>query len=300
MPPRSLWRWTGPLAKPILVYRKACRIVIVVVVVVVVAVALPPSTPCAPIPATTPRGTALVGIATSTTPPWRRGCSRSVCPPKRPGLPSWTSTTTAGTARHGVHLLRRSGRVGGLDPLPPRPGVPLPLGIGDETGGANAVGATLHLPLAPGATWEDHYQPTLAGAAREAIVAFGPDAVVISLGLVDTHASDPCATRRAGFELRGSSNINGNISGNGSGSIDDPSDSDYYRMGIVLGSIVTRCGKPKRGHGNGNGNGNEANTPTVPGPAMVLQEGGYAMEAVPSADVVLGMAAAMDGSSDFD
>ena len=132
---------------------------------------------------------------------------------------------------------------------------PFHAGFGDETGGPNAQGCTLHIPLLPGAQWKDDYENALK-IAGDAIVNFGPDALVVSLGL-DTHAEDPCATRRAGF-LLGSN------------------DSDYDCMGRAIGSIVASCSSDDRSI-----------------PTIVLQEGGYKMDAVPAAaaDVVLGIAA---------
>ncbi len=136
---------------------------------------------------------------------------------------------------------------------------PFHSGFGDETGGMNAAGLTLHIPLPPGATWHDEYQSALREGAGTAIANFQPDAFVLSLGL-DTHAEDPCATRRAGFSLT-------NESG------------DYDCLGCLVGEIVVGC--------------STHNTRTIP--TIVLQEGGYKMDAVPSAaaDVVLGMAAAI-------
>jgi len=136
---------------------------------------------------------------------------------------------------------------------------PFHSGFGDETGGVNAEGLTLHVPLPPGSTWHDEYQAALRETAGSAIANFQPDAFVLSLGL-DTHAGDPCAIRRAGFRLSGS---------------------DYDCMGRLVGEIIVEC---------------STNTTQVL-PTIVLQEGGYKMDAVPSAaaDVVLGMAASMGG-----
>jgi acetoin utilization deacetylase AcuC-like enzyme len=139
---------------------------------------------------------------------------------------------------------------------------PFHTGFGDETGGDDAKGCTLHVPLLPGATWHGEYQTALLDRAGNAIAMFDPDAFVLSLGL-DTYIDDPCAIRRAGFKLKG------RVGGSGS----DDSDSDYDRMGRTVGEIVVGCS-------NG----------TIP--TIVLQEGGYEMNAVPSAaaDVLLGMA----------
>lgn len=132
---------------------------------------------------------------------------------------------------------------------------PFHSGFGDEIGGPNAEGCTLHVPLLPGAQWESEYRTALQTAGT-AIANFGPDAVVTSLGL-DTHAEDPCATRRAGFLLGSNA-------------------TDYDCMGRVIGDVIARCSNSKRIL-----------------PTIVLQEGGYKLDAVPTAaaDVVLGIAA---------
>jgi acetoin utilization deacetylase AcuC-like enzyme len=78
---------------------------------------------------------------------------------------------------------------------------PFHSGFHDERGVKEGVGATLHLPLLPGTTWEDSYQPALERAMKE-IQSFGAQGLVVSLGL-DTYAGDPCAVRRAGFLLKG-------------------------------------------------------------------------------------------------
>mmetsp|Transcript_118835 Transcript_118835/g.242962 ORF Transcript_118835/g.242962 Transcript_118835/m.242962 type:complete len:388 (+) Transcript_118835:94-1257(+) len=162
---------------------------------------------------------------------------------------------------------------------------PFHSGFGDETGGSDAArGCTLHLPLLPGATWQSEYQTVLREKAGTAILGFQPDAFVLSLGL-DTHAGDPCATWRAGFLLKGGDGHNG--------------DNDYHSMGKVIGDIVAGCSNGcNRRLGGKNNNIDEtraAATTTKMIPVVVLQEGGYAMEAVPSAaaDVLLGVATAM-------
>lgn len=60
---------------------------------------------------------------------------------------------------------------------------------------------TLHIPLPPGTTWDRQYHPALL-RALDAIRKFGATTVVVSLGL-DTYHHDPCAMRRAGFQLEG-------------------------------------------------------------------------------------------------
>jgi len=151
---------------------------------------------------------------------------------------------------------------------------PFHSGFGDETGGPDARGSTVHVPLLPGATWEKDYEPALRNVAGAALRKFAPDALVVSLGL-DTHADDPCAIRRAGFLLRGT--VGKSESSN--------HQSDYDCLGRVMGEFVVACSG-----GNGGSNTESRTIPTV-----VLQEGGYEMNAVPSAaaDVLLGMAAVM-------
>jgi acetoin utilization deacetylase AcuC-like enzyme len=61
-------------------------------------------------------------------------------------------------------------------------------GFDDETGAAAGRGTTLNLPLAAGCT-DDEYLAVLA-RALDAVTAFGPEVVVVSLG-VDTHGLDP-------------------------------------------------------------------------------------------------------------
>jgi len=76
---------------------------------------------------------------------------------------------------------------------------PFHSGFADQTGSA---GTTLHLPLPPRTTtWEHGYRTALT-KGLDAIVAFAPSLVVVSLGL-DTYDQDPCAIRRAGFGLQG-------------------------------------------------------------------------------------------------
>lgn len=61
-------------------------------------------------------------------------------------------------------------------------------GFADETGTGRGSGSTLNVPLAAGTT-DDQYASALA-AALEHIAAFGPDVLVVSLG-VDTFWNDP-------------------------------------------------------------------------------------------------------------
>jgi acetoin utilization deacetylase AcuC-like enzyme len=94
---------------------------------------------------------------------------------------------------------------------------PFHSGFEDETGVDEGVGATLHIPLLPGTTWENAYQGALH-RAMEKILQFGAQGLVLSLGL-DTYKGDPCAIRRAGFLLEGD---------------------DYQKMGELIGSRL--CG----------------------------------------------------------
>jgi acetoin utilization deacetylase AcuC-like enzyme len=65
----------------------------------------------------------------------------------------------------------------------------------------NKPGSTLHLPLLPGANWEDHYKPALQQGLDEIFgPLFGAQALVVSLGL-DTLQGDPVTLRRAGFDM---------------------------------------------------------------------------------------------------
>ena len=160
---------------------------------------------------------------------------------------------------------------------------PFHTGFGDETGGDDAKGCTLHVPLLPGTTWHGEYQTALLDRAGKAISSFNPDAFVLSLGL-DTYIDDPCAIRRAGFKLKGR-----DCPTSGSEKSDDNrnnnSNSDYDCMGRAVGEIIVGCSNER--------NAIDETRRTIP--TIVLQEGGYEMNAVPSAaaDVLLGMAAAM-------
>ncbi|MGH7187508.1 MAG: histone deacetylase family protein, partial [Pseudomonadota bacterium] len=62
------------------------------------------------------------------------------------------------------------------------------VGFADERGEGAGEGFNLNYPLRPGTAW-DGYRPALAGAIAE-IDGFGPDALVVSLG-VDTFKGDP-------------------------------------------------------------------------------------------------------------
>ena len=145
---------------------------------------------------------------------------------------------------------------------------PFHSGYEDETGGDQAGGLTLHIPLLPGTTWYDDYKNILQNkiAKNDTLLKFNPDAFILSLGL-DTHINDPCATRRAGFQLSGD---------------------DYKLMGESIGQIITNINTVR----NSSSSNITAATTTTSIPTIVLQEGGYEMTQVPSAatDVVLVMA----------
>ena len=67
------------------------------------------------------------------------------------------------------------------------------LGYADERGAGRGEGHTLNLPLPGGTGWEG-YRDALE-VALDAIRGFGPDALVVSLG-VDTYAGDPISSFR--------------------------------------------------------------------------------------------------------
>lgn len=76
----------------------------------------------------------------------------------------------------------------------PRFDYPHFIGFADETGAGEGDGYNLNLPLPLGTTWYG-YRPAL-GHALARIAQFGPDTVVVSLG-VDTYKDDPIS----GFKL---------------------------------------------------------------------------------------------------
>jgi acetoin utilization deacetylase AcuC-like enzyme len=77
---------------------------------------------------------------------------------------------------------------------------PFHSGFADQKGEGEAMGTTLHLPLAPGTNWEAYSAALKQGLA--AISEFGAQALIVSLGL-DTLENDPVSLRRAGFTLQG-------------------------------------------------------------------------------------------------
>jgi acetoin utilization deacetylase AcuC-like enzyme len=81
---------------------------------------------------------------------------------------------------------------------PESPEYPFNSGFADQTGGSLAPFSTLNIPLPKGTTWN-----TYSVALRQAIegaIAFGAQALVVSLGL-DTIKGDPVAYKEARFEL---------------------------------------------------------------------------------------------------
>lgn len=76
----------------------------------------------------------------------------------------------------------------------PRVEYPYFLGHADERGCDAGAGFNLNLPLPHGSTWDGTYRAAL-DAACHAVQHFGPDAVVVSLG-VDTFEQDPISKFR--------------------------------------------------------------------------------------------------------
>lgn len=157
---------------------------------------------------------------------------------------------------------------------------PFHSGYADEVGTGDGVDGTVNLPLLPGATWASPYEETLV-RALETVRAFGARGLVVSLGL-DTHRGDPCAIRRAGFELEGD---------------------DYIGMGKAIGRAVaameTDGGGTERSSSVDDGTTDAMAESAAPPsssqrhiPLIVVQEGGYKMDKVPSAaaDVLMGIA----------
>ncbi len=70
------------------------------------------------------------------------------------------------------------------------------LGYADERGAGRGAGYTLNLPLPLGTAWQEYH--AALEVALAAIARYGPDALVVSLG-VDTFESDPIST----FKLTG-------------------------------------------------------------------------------------------------
>jgi acetoin utilization deacetylase AcuC-like enzyme len=85
----------------------------------------------------------------------------------------------------------------------PKRAYPYICGFADETGSGRGSGTNLNVPLAAG-TDDETYGAAL-GSAAEAIAAFGPDLVIVSLG-VDTFHNDPIsdlAITTDGFRAQG-------------------------------------------------------------------------------------------------
>lgn len=79
----------------------------------------------------------------------------------------------------------------------PRQEFPFFLGFADETGKGKGEGCHLNLPLRWGSAW-DAYEPALQRAMKK-IKKYGPDAIVVSLGL-DTFKEDPISKFRLEHE----------------------------------------------------------------------------------------------------
>jgi acetoin utilization deacetylase AcuC-like enzyme len=75
----------------------------------------------------------------------------------------------------------------------PRVEYPYFLGYADERGTGEGLGSTRNYPLPFGTAW-DTYAPALDAACQD-IAAFGPGALVVSLG-VDTYEHDPISQFR--------------------------------------------------------------------------------------------------------
>ena len=161
---------------------------------------------------------------------------------------------------------------------------PFHSGFEDERGGdSTSSGATLHLPLLPGANWTEHYQPALQKALDYLFDddnngdndnSLGPiEGLVVSLGL-DTLKGDPCAIRRAGFQLTTSPEAS--------------EDSHYLSMGKMIGEATTRR---KNQSQQQQLDGTSATVAGAGIPCIVVQEGGYKMDEVPTAaaDVLTGI-----------
>ena len=92
---------------------------------------------------------------------------------------------------------------------------PFHSGFAEENDKAPAL---CHIPLLPGATWDDDYKAALTQGVNT-IRDFGAQALVVSLGL-DTLEGDPVTLRRAGFRLQKSP--------------------DYWEMGSLIGSTLDK------------------------------------------------------------
>ena len=79
----------------------------------------------------------------------------------------------------------------------PRSAYPYFIGHAEETGTGRGLGSNVNLPL-PRKTSDDEFTATLV-RAREAVDAFDPSVIVVSLG-VDTHELDPLGDFRVTTE----------------------------------------------------------------------------------------------------
>jgi len=77
---------------------------------------------------------------------------------------------------------------------------PFHSGFADEISSCQGLDTTLHVPLPVGTAWSLY--KTALTTTLETLVSFDAQALIVSLGL-DTLKGDPCAIRRAGFQLNG-------------------------------------------------------------------------------------------------
>jgi len=75
---------------------------------------------------------------------------------------------------------------------------PFTTGFAHQTGGPNASGSTMNLPLPGGTRW-DSYKPALQSVI-DRVKEFGAQALIVSLGL-DTLADDPVTFPQSRFAL---------------------------------------------------------------------------------------------------
>mmetsp|Transcript_25041 Transcript_25041/g.41297 ORF Transcript_25041/g.41297 Transcript_25041/m.41297 type:complete len:383 (-) Transcript_25041:1823-2971(-) len=91
---------------------------------------------------------------------------------------------------------------------------PFNAGYADQIGEGVGKGTTLHIPLAPGVTWQE-YKPALE-KAMNAIIDFDVGGLVVSMGL-DTYEGDSVSVSKGGFKLKGN---------------------DYVELGRSIGSFL--------------------------------------------------------------
>jgi acetoin utilization deacetylase AcuC-like enzyme len=122
--------------------------------------------------------------------------------------------------------------------------------VADDDDANQDASRTLHLPLPPTTKWPAYQVALEQGLDR--INDFQPQALIVSMGL-DTYAEDPCALRRAGFELQGRDYIEmGRLIGEHSFSIPTVIfvQEGGYRMDAVAKAatdVVTSCHTSRQG-----------------------------------------------------